>query len=274
MRRAAIGAAVVLGTAMPASAASFTLLDGNSRIGLDDRNGITTWFVDGGRDNVFLSNLYYRVGDSGPEQNLLGGLGVPAASQAAANALELTFTGPGITAVLSYELRGWADGSGRSRLTRSLAFTNTSDSPLDLHLFDYSDFDIKFFQPAQRDQSVATSTGRIITTSADQPYRIVTRVEAAPDHFQIADFFTMYTRFFVDLDGPTQLTDSPGIGQPFPVPAGDNAFAFQWDRLLGAGETFRIAHVSDFMPIAEPASLALFGLGLAGLGALHRRRKA
>lgn len=264
---------LALFAATPAVAQNFTLVDGNSRAGITARNGMTTWFIDGGRDNVFLSNYYLRIGSGLLDLPLSEAIGAPVAEQPQLNQLALDFTGSGVNANLAYRLTGGAPGSARSRIEKSLTLTNTSAGPLAFSLFDYTDFDIRFAQASQRDQSVLNAPNRILTTNAVQPLRIATRVSPHPDHHEISDFFTLYTRFFIDLDGPTTLPDTPGLGVPFPAVASDNAFAFQWNAVLAAGETFNVGHRSQFAAVPAPGTgagmLALFS---AVLLAARRRR--
>ncbi len=258
--------------ATPAAAQTFTLTSNNSTAGITARNGMTTWFIDGGRDNVFLSNYYLRIGNGLVDLPLSEAIGAPVASQPQSNVLNLDFTGSGVTANLSYQLIGGRPGSARSRIEKAVQITNTGADPLTFSLFDYTDFDIRFDQANQRDQSVLTAPNRILTTNAEQPLRIATRVSPRPDHHEIADFYTLYTRFFIDLDGPTTLPDTPALGVPFPVPASDNAFAFQWDAVLAPGESFMVGHRSQFAPVPAPAGVGL--LALLGAVLVARRRRA
>lgn len=272
MRTVLIAALSCAAASAQAAVATFTLEDGNSRAGIVNRNGMTTWFIDGGRDNVFISNFYARIGAAGPEATLYDLIGVPAATQPAPNMVRFAFTGPGLNALLEWELTGYAAGSARSMIRKSLELSNAGADPLDVAVFDYTDFDIRFNQPAQRDQSVMTSRSRLVTTNADQPLRIVTSVGPQPDGWEISDFFSLYTKFFVDLDGPTTLSSLPAIGTPFPAVAGDNAFAFQWNRRLDPGESARFVQVARFAPVPAPAIAPLLG-GALGLLAWRRARR-
>lgn len=257
-----------------AQAASFTLTDNNSEITVNDRNGITVWYVDGSPDNVFISNYYYRIGATGNEFPFFDGLGTPTVTQPTDNQLEFTYTGTDIEAVVNYQLSGEDLGSNRSFINKSVTLTNLSPQNLDFHLFDYSDFDIKFNQLDQRDQAIALDFGTILLNSATKPLSILTQVSPTPSHYEIADFLTLYFKFFIDQDGATTLTNTPLLNVPFPIPPSDNAFAFQWNFNLNAGESRTFNSQFNYASVPEPSSVfSLIGLGILGGISLTRRVK-
>lgn len=277
-----LAAAGAVLTTAPAAAVNYRLQDGNSSTLISDRNGAIVWNVDQtGRsehdaiDNVFMSNYLLRIGSTAGEKNLFTMLGTPTV-QRTANSLSLAFADATLSATLQWSLIGGTAGSGRSVLTKSIAITNLSQANLDLHLFDYSDYDINFDQYKQADQATLVGPGHIVTTSATAPFQIDSTVTGSPDHYQITDFYTLYSQLFLDSDGPTTLSDTPAPGTPYPTVPKDNAFAFQWNRALGAGQTLTIAQVAAFGPSAVPEPsgwvLLLTGFGLGG-GALRRQRR-
>ena len=64
------------------------------------------------------------------------------------------------------------------------------------------------------------------------------------------------------------LLNAPGINSGTPFFDIDRG---EWERILAAGEAAR--STGEPLPIPEPATLSLFGVGLAGLGFALRRRK-
>ena len=259
--------AILVPLDLPARAANFTLSDNNSEIRVSDRNGVTVWYVEGSPDNVFIANYYYRLGSTGNENNFLDGLGTPTVNQSSPNQLELTYRGSELQAVVNYSLQGGAVGSNQSLLSRSVMLTNIGGQDLDFHLFDYSDFDIKFNQLNQRDQAIALEPQKIVVNSATQPLSILAEVSPNTTNYQISDFITLYNKFFNDLDGPTTLDNTPPLFTPFPVPPGDNALAFQWDFTLPAGAALTFSSSANYGPTVPEASsiLGLISLGLLGL---------
>jgi hypothetical protein len=273
---------LLLVAGVPAAAANYVLVDGNTSARINDRNGATVWRVApegdepaGASDNLFISNYYFRVGDSGGEAPLLDALGAPTAT-ATATSLRLSFSSAQIAATADWSLAG-AGGGALATLTKSVMFTNLGNADLDLHLFDYTDFDILFNPLAQADSARLVSPGRIVTTSSTIPFSIDARADVAPDGYQISDFLTPYFQFFFDLDGPTTLLNTPAPGVRFPATPGDTAFAFQWNRVLAPGESFGVRQIARYVPtsaVPEPGTWAMMVAGFGIMGAVARRRRA
>jgi hypothetical protein len=276
--------AAAFSASAPALAANYTLSDGNSTATISDMNGATVWKIaQGGAtpanspDNVFISNYLFRVGSSSGERNVARGLGAPVLVSQSANTVSYAASNDILSARLDWSLTGFASDSGMSTLTKSVVFTNVSGGTLDFHLFDYSDYDIRFNPAAQRDSARLVSPGRVIINSASVPFSIDAQTSVAPDRYQIDGFFPLYQALFLDSDGATTLNNTPATGVRFPVTPGDSAFAFQWSRTLAAGESFAVTQIARFVPtsaVPEPHSWALLisGFAMAGAGIRGRRR--
>ncbi|WP_310476265.1 PEPxxWA-CTERM sorting domain-containing protein [Sandarakinorhabdus sp.] len=164
-------------------------------------------------------------------------------------------------------------------LSKTVSFTNLSAAAIDFHLFDYTDFDIRFNALTQLDTARLVSPGRIITSSSSIPFSIDASAQVAADRYQISNFITPYFQFFIDQDGPTTLPNTPALGAEFPATPGDTAFAFQWSRMIAPGDSFTVGQVARYLPtssVPEPANWAYFiaGFGLIGIAARRRTAKA
>ncbi len=255
-----------------AQAASYNIFDGAAEATVTDRNGVTVWRTDGEADNIFIGNYYLRRAGDERELPLTEFIGAPAAT-VSDDAVSLAFADDRLSATLETRLEGGTSGSGRSTLTRSLSIANAGAETQSLLLFDYLDLDIRFEQLNQRDQFIQTELGRIITTSAREPFFVDTRVTPTPESWEIGDFFGLYTKFFIDQDGPTTLPNTPALGAAFPVPPGEGAFAFGWAFDLAPGEEFAVSNVSTIAPIPLPAGGWLLVSAIGALGAAAQRRR-
>lgn len=272
-RLAVLGLATFIASEANRDAQAAFLADANSQVTVDERNGLTVWRVNNTADNVFLSNYYLRVGSTGNELALRDALGVPVVSTSGTNRVTLTYENASLRAVVDYTLAGGPAGSFDSRISSSISLTNLSGGALDLHLFQYSDFDLAFDQARQLDQLRFLSPSSLVQYRAGTPYLLEASVGTAPTHYQAtSSFIDFYLKFFLDQDGPTTLNDTPGIGQLFPEPASDSAFAFQWDRTLAAGGNFAVASQFRLGTVPEPSSVVMTAIGCAGLGIVGRRR--
>ncbi|MEM8957711.1 MAG: calcium-binding protein [Pseudomonadota bacterium] len=258
--------------AMPLAVPAATLTSGDSESTVSDDGLITVWRVEpDGSDNIFLSGLYLRRDGETSESSLAAALGLIEEIQDTPDMLRRRYGGNGLDAVVDYRLTGGPEGSRSAILSRSVTLTNTADTPISLTLFDYTDLDIRFNPQDQLDQATLIAPGVIETVSANSPIVITTTVTPTPDAHQITDFLTLYFAFFLDQDGPTALTDTPALGEPFPVPAGDNAFAFEWGFDLAAGESVTVSQTSVLAPVPLPAAAALLLSGLGAFAALRGR---
>ena len=257
-------------TPAAAQAASFNLFDGAAQATVTDRNGVTVWRTDGEADNIFIGNYYVRRSGDESELPLKEFIGEPTAT-VSDDTVTLLFADDRLSATLETRLEGGAPGSGRSTLTRSLSITNTGPETQSLFLFDYLDLDIRFEQLNQQDQFIQTEPGRVITTSAREPFFVDTRVTPTPESWEIGDFFELYTKFFIDQDGPTALPNTPALGDAFPVPPGEGAFAFGWAFDLEPDAQFPVSNVSTIAPIPLPAGGWLLVSAIGALGMLRRR---
>ncbi|HEX5471037.1 MAG TPA: PEP-CTERM sorting domain-containing protein, partial [Lacipirellulaceae bacterium] len=272
--RAILSALVVVGLAACAvpncSAALFTLNDNNSLAQFDSGTQANNfnWFVDG-NDVLAQQAFWFRVGDV-PEQSVHT---LPIAIQGTSDSnfdgnpdtLFVRYNGAGFRIDTRYVLDGGMPGSGASDMGEQISITNTLDSPLPFHFFQYADFDIGF-----ADSAVFTNENSVrqFSTGSELTETVVTPV---PAHREIAPFPVTLSK----LNGgvPTVLSDTPPIG----VVAGPNdlTWAYQWDFVLAPGATFQISkdknlHAGPSVP--EPATTSLLMLAAGTILAVRRRR--
>jgi hypothetical protein len=267
--------AILLFCAIESASGSFTLTSGNSVVEIEEVGGagvegMVEWEVDG-VNHLFLQWFWQRVGGAGGE-DVLSALTGPTASQPASNILTLGY-GPGANGLavdVTYTLTGGPSGSGSSVISELILLTNTTAAPMDLHFFQYTDFDLGNtpFDDVAR-LVPALLPNEIEQFDPDTNFAEVITTPAA-SHYEIAIFPTIIN----DLtDGaPTTLNDTPGPGVPL-GPA-DVSFAFQWDFTLapqGVALISKTKHIQGVIP--EPASLAIWGLGALSLTAFGLRRR-
>ncbi len=233
-----------------ASATIYTLTDLNSVLSVDDSSaaGAYSWTIDGA-DILYQQWFWYRVGSTGPEQSI-DSLALMSASQLG-NALSLTYAGAGFTLDVDYELHGGSPGSRTSDVAEIIHITNTGTTPLDLHFFQYSDFDI--------------GAGNVDTVTIDPTMQIVTQRPAVggpgilsetvltprPSRAE-ANYYANTLLSLID-NAPTTLNNVRTAGP------GDVTWAFQWDHVIGAGSSYIISKDKNAQPVPEPATLALLG---------------
>src|SRR5437879_7317 len=129
-------------------AALFTLTDKNSVSQFDTSTQANNfnWFVDN-QDLLAQQAFWYRIGGAGPENSVhtlpIGVQGTNDTNfDGNPDTLFVRYLGNGFQVETTYQLRGGLPGSGASDLGELIAITNSTDSPLDYHFFQYADFDL------------------------------------------------------------------------------------------------------------------------------------
>jgi hypothetical protein len=243
-----------------ASAASLT--SGNSSVNIDPvtQLGMNSWLVDG-QEQLYQQWFWYRIGNTAEQPINLIGAPVVAAT---GTQLSSTYTAPGFSISIVYDLLGGAWGSGQSTVNESIAIHNFSGSDLDFHFFQYSDYQLggvnldtvqlsSLFNEALV-TSGAFSLGEVASTPA------ANRGEVA---------FANQTLLKLNDGAASTLDNTVG-----PVGPGDVTFAFEWDFTLaasGQGSSMIISKVKHLQVevIPEPTAMTL---GLLGVGLLAGRR--
>jgi hypothetical protein len=129
-------------------AALLTLIDGNASADFDTATPSNNynWFVDSS-DKLAQQAFWYRIGSSGPESSVhtlpIGVQGTTDGNfDGNPDSLFVRYNGAGFRIETTYTLRGGSPGSGASDMGELITIYNLGASPLDLHFFQYADFDL------------------------------------------------------------------------------------------------------------------------------------
>jgi len=267
-RASAIFGAVALLTVLfcttPANATILTATDSNSSIKIDDasQSGMFNWTVDG-VNQMFQQWFWYRIGAAGGESSI--DTISASTSTTSAGGIVVDYKNPtGIEVKVTYTLTGGTAGSSTSDVAETIKIVNHGTSSMDLHFFQYSDFDLN---GATGGQTVTFPNANTVDQSGPAGGVILseTVVTPPPSHHQ-GSLEPTILNSLID-SAPTTLSDNSGAGP------GDVAWAFQWDQTIAAGGTFIISKDKNLRPsVPEPASVVLLGSLLIGITTRIRRR--
>jgi len=251
--------------ARPAAADIITLADGNSVLRFDTAAERLhyDWEI-GGRDYLQQQGFWYRIeGQPGGETPLYQ-LATPTVFKMDSNTpkdglddyLRLTYAGTGLTIEVAYTLM---DGGTRSDLSEGIRVTNTGSSPIVVHFFQYTDFDLA---PPGGD-TIEIRGGNTATQTVAADLLSETGDSPAPDHFMAGLDGAILALLRDSL--PTTLDGTTG-----PL-TGNAEWAFQWDLTLQPGAAIPIGKDKTLI-VPEPATLALLIGGLAVFLGLRRKQ--
>jgi hypothetical protein len=252
--------------AVPASAATVTVTDANTTVTVctDDQScttGMNSWLVNG-VEMMFQQWFWYRIGAQGPETILSGGT-LSSIDSGPFNLIDYTLTAQGYTISVSFDINGGLPGSLASDVAETITISNTGSTPLDFHFFQYSDFDLC----SSGDDTVtfsATEPGHRVQLSDANCVLTETVVTPSASYWEAGLFSTTRTKL---NDGVSTTLNNNSSAGP-----GDATWAYQWDFVLNANDSFIISKDKNIRAVPEPATMLLFGLGMAGIAAAARRR--
>lgn len=256
--------------AVPAGASVIVLQDANSSVQVDPQaqDGMLSWEIDG-VEQMLQQWFWYRVGSTGPESsiNTLDLVGTQTSDtngditgDTNVDHLFIRYgTADTFWLDVEYDLTGGAAGSGASDVAEVITITNNDTEALDIHLFQYCNFDL---MGSAGDDSVEILNGNQALQDDPVVTLFETVVTGSPDHWEAA--LSSVTIGSLTDANPTTLSDASSAGP------GDVTWAFQWDRTIEPGDTFQISKDKNIL-IPEPGTLALLTLG--GFTLLLRRRK-
>jgi len=271
--RAVLLGAVILFLAValvtPADAITFTLTDLNSSAQIDDASqaGMFNWTVNG-TNQLAQQWFWFRLGSTGGQSSidtlpLLAATASDTNSNGFNDTLFLSYgSTTGLEIDVRYTLRGTA--SSGSDMQEQINITNNSTSSLDLHFFQYTNFDLNG-TPAG-DTVTLTNTPTTNTVDQSKPGALMSETVHTPlaNHYELGlttDSPNTLTR--LNSGSPITLLDGATTRGP-----GDATWAFEWDQSLAPGGTLQISKDKTLVP--EPGTLALIGTAFAGLAFLRK----
>lgn len=244
--------AFVLAYSPPASATvALTLTDQNSVVNIDPNSssGVMDWFVDG-VDILYQQWFWYRVGAAGGESSVdtLSALTTTLLDPAT---VKIAYSTAQLRVEILYGLFGGSPGSHESDLSEAVRITNLSGSSLDLHFFQYSNFDLA---PDLVDNATLTpSFGHAHQVPVNGGMMLSETVATPQPTHAEANYFANTVNALND-GNPTTLNDVLTAGP------GNVTWAFEWDVTLADGGTFIVSKDKRIAPvIPEPTTIGLLG---------------
>ena len=209
----------------------FAVSSSNSKVLIDPTSdaGVYSWTVNGA-DISYQHWYWLRIGSNTPQFSL-DTLSEPYGLSRSSTNTTLNYLGQGLSATIAYSMTGVANGNSGSSMIESLSIQNITNATINLHVFEYSDYDLSDDPPGDTltfptsNKTVQQGNGLTLTETSGTP---------APNYYE----GSWYAITLDKLGGtsPVTLTDSLIPNLP-----GDQTFTHEWDTNLPAGQTLVIS---------------------------------
>ena len=280
---------LALAVALAAAPAAFattdiTLTNGQSTAHVDPSTsaGMYHWDIQG-QNQLNQQWFWYRIGDTGGEQPI-NAISAPSTNQISAGIAQITYDNAILGVTIQFSLTAnaspvtvgsstWAD------MGEQITLVNHSASPLSLHFFQYSNFDLG--APSNDDaellQLVHHADRYVGASQSDATNSLTESVsEVSPwaNEGEVNFFHDTLDKLNDAL--PTTLSNAVG-----PVGPGNVTWALEWDLTLAANggsigiskdKSLNIILLPNGGNVPEPSTIGLLACGAAAL--LLRRRHA
>jgi hypothetical protein len=227
--------------------------------------GLKQWMV-GGVNQADQEWLYYRIGTSGPAFGIDHISAAPTVNTATPGQIDVTYDNGSYSAEVKYLI------TGSSLLNESIVFNNHSGSALDLHFFDYSDYDLN---GSDNGQSLGWFHKGVVIPTTNSFWQtlggiaLTNTVSSSPT--------ANPTRYEADATTGTLLmnitnTVNYTLNNVASAGPGDANGALEWDLSLATGSALTISELIS-LQVPEPSSVAIVSLGILSMwfGCANRR---
>jgi len=219
---------------------NITLQAGNSVVRIDPitQRGLFSCTVDGVQQ-VHQHWFWLRAGTN-TSQTSFDKFGTPWGLAYTTSNAVINYFAQGMSVQAGFTLQGGPPGSQSSELAERISVQNITNTPISLHLFAYSDFDLSNSPYADM---VSRLSPQVVVQQGKGMQVTETIHSPTPDHWEAG----YYGITLAGLLEPSPLTLADTFIPPAP---GDQTFAFQWDTILGAGQSFVVNLANSMGPIS------------------------
>ena len=247
-----------------------TLIDGGSSatVDLNSSAGMYNWSVNG-QNQLNQQWFWYAIGSTAPQP--INSIGLVNSFTTGGNEVTALYQNAQLTLTIDYVLSGGGAGSGSADITESISAVNNSGGSVDLHFYQYSDFNLLGNGANDTVKLFGNAGGpwNFVQQTADGSGIGEAVVAPSANHGEAAVVGTTLS----ELNGavPLTLDDNANAGPD------DVTWALEWDTPLSqqgtSGDTFDLTKDKSLFVqvIPEPSTVALIALGISAWGLARRR---
>jgi len=246
------------------------LSDGGSTATVDlngSTAGMNNWSV-GGQNQLNRQWFWYAIGSTAPQS--IDSLGLASYNTTGNNEVTATYQNAQLAVTIDYVLAGGGVGSGSADITESISVVNNSGGSINLHFYQYSDFNLLGSGANDSVQLFGTPGSWNFVQQTAGSSGIGEAIVAPDANHGEAAYVVPNGGTLAGLNGgsPLTLNDNPSAGP------GDVSWALEWDPTVANGGTFDLTKDKSLFiqVVPEPSTVALIALGLGAWGLARRRQ--